>query len=159
MAEYPWIRREDEGEKPYTAFRTYLNMPLPRRIQGAADMDGRSLQLYAGWSAKFKWVERARAYDSHVTTAETDGLVSQLTQARDKNLELVDKLRGHLSDRLDTFIRDKQDPTVRWTQALVGMAKLEQNSFMLKDETKSTERIERIEALVERAIADQETRA
>ena len=68
--------------------------------------------------------------------AETDGMVHQLAACRDKNLALMDKLRGHLETRLDTFIARGEDPTIRWTQALTAMAKVEQNSLLLKDDAK-----------------------
>lgn len=150
---YPWIRRPDESEYAYENFQAYLRCGTGRTLQKAADKLGKTSQALGEFSRKHKWVERCRAYDQHIMTAETDGLASQMAEARDENLELVRKLRGHLSDRLDDFIERRQDPSVRWTQALVAMAKLEANAFLVRDDSKTSERIERIETLVERAIS------
>lgn len=149
---YPWLRRDDETPIAYDTFRAYLDMGPKRSLRGVAEKLGRQRPLVAEWSSKHDWVERVRAFDRHVVEAETDGLTNQLAAARDANLELVDKLRGHLSDQLDSFIKLKLDPTIRWTQALTAMAKLEQNAFLLKDDAKTTERIDNLMAMVEKAV-------
>jgi hypothetical protein len=149
---YPWIRRDDETEHAYENFQSYLRMGTGRTLAKAAQKIGKTTQALGEFSRKHEWVERCRAYDRHIMTAETDGLANQMAEARNENLELVRKLRDHLSTRLDDFIVKKQDPSVRWTQALVAMAKLESNAFLVKDDAKTSERIERIEHLVERAI-------
>ncbi|HSX99704.1 MAG TPA: hypothetical protein VLG91_20290 [Streptomyces sp.] len=149
---YPWIRRDDETEHAYANFQSYLRMGTGRTLAKAAQKIGKTTQALGEFSRKHDWVERCRAYDRHIMTAETDGLAHQIAEARDENLELIRKLRNHLSDRLDEFVEKKQDPSVRWTQALMAMAKLEMNAFTVRDDSKTSERIERIEALVERVI-------
>jgi hypothetical protein len=158
MAEqHPWVRQEGETTQAYEAFRVYLLLGGSRTLPKVENELGKSRQLISHWSAKWNWVERCRAYDVHVVEARTDGMINDLAASRDKNLALMDKLRSHLSDRLDTFIQRKEDPTIRWTQALTAMAKVEANWIMLKDDSKTDARIGRIEELVERAIkADHE---
>lgn len=150
---YIWARQDGETEQAYQAFRTYLQLDGVRSIARAAEKIGRTAQNLETFSRRHAWVARVTAYDQHVATADTDGLVSDIAAARDENLELVRKLRGHLSDRLDDFIEKRQDPSVRWTQALVAMAKLEANAFTVRDDSRTAERIERIETLVERALS------
>lgn len=154
MARQSWTRQEGESTQAYEAFKAYLHLGKNRSLQGAADEIGKSMSLTARWSGQHDWVKRSRAYDSYVMTADTDGMVHAIADSRDKNLKLMDKLRQHLSDRLDTFIERKEDPTIRWTQALTAMAKVEQNSLLLKDDVKTDERIDRIELLVERALEE-----
>lgn len=149
---YIWIRQEGETEQAYEAFQTYLRLGTGRTIARAAAKLGKTNQALEPWSSRFGWVARVKAYDEYVVMAEADGLAHQMAEARDENLDLVRKLRGHLSNRLDEFIDKNQDPTVRWTQALVGMAKLEMNAFAIRDDAKTSERVERIEALVERVV-------
>jgi hypothetical protein len=82
---------------------------------------------------------------------ETDGLVNQLAECRDKNLALIDKLRDLLDMRLDDFIKGRKDPTMLWTQALTAMAKIEQNSLLLSDRaqtSKTSEAVAKVEALM-----------
>ena len=149
---YPWTRGPTESEQAYEGFQTYLRLGPGRSIAKAAAKLGKTNQALEPWSRKYGWVARVRQYDEYVMNAQTDGLAHQMTEARDENLELVRKLRSHLSDRLDDFIEKRQDPTVRWTQAIIAMAKLESNAFLIRDDAKTTERIERIETLVERAL-------
>ena len=74
-----WERRPDETEKSYSAFLAYIEMPirdignpensrsLPNltRKLGYAAQAGKAASTLEDWSAKYSWVERARAYDSH----------------------------------------------------------------------------------------------
>lgn len=150
--EQTWTRREEESSPAYEAFREYLGMGGGRSCAKVAQSLGKSTQLITGWSAKHDWVARVTAYDNYVLTADTDGMVHALAETRDKNLALMDKLRGLLDSRLDDFIERQDDPTIRWTQACIAMTKIEANSLAMGETKKSTEKIEKIEALVERAL-------
>jgi hypothetical protein len=151
---FPWVRQENETPQSYEAFKIYLNLQGSRSLAKVCEATGKSWAQVSHASSKYGWVERCRAYDIHVSEAMTDGLVNALAVSRDKNLALVDKLRDHLSNRLDRFIERDQDPSVRWTQALTAMARLETNCFAIKDDAKTTEKLERIEALIDRVMAE-----
>jgi hypothetical protein len=125
-------------------------MGADRSLRRVAEEHGKFMSAVSSWSGKHGWVERARAYDQHVAAAETDGIVHALTEARSKNLALVDKLRDHLSTRLDSFIKRESDPTPAWTQALRAMADLERNSFAITEDRESREQMQRVEELVHR---------
>ena len=152
---YVWTRRKTETDPAYQAFKTYLDMGPDRSLSKLAARLNKSMQLFAGWSSKHEWVARVHAYDTYVATADTDGLIHQLAESRDKNLALMDKLRDHLSDRLDRFIERDQDPSTLWTNALTAMAKVEQNSLLMgeKQMSKSSEGVTKVEKLVERIEA------
>lgn len=154
--QHPWMRQPNETEPAYRAFRSYMTH---RTIPGVCEDQGKSRQLISLWSANWSWLERVRAFDVHLLEAQTDGLVHQMAESRDKNLALMDKLRGLLDSRLDTFIIRKEDPTIRWTQAVMAMAKIEANSLALKQDVKTDERIGKIEELVERALREEEADA
>lgn len=150
----PWIRKHGESPKAYEAFRIYLNYGASRSLPRVETELGKSRQLISMWSAKWDWVERCRSYDVYAMEAATDGMIHQLSASRDKNLELMDKLRGHLDRRLDVFIERNADPSMLWTNALTAMAKVEANWILLKDDAKTDTRIGRIEELVERAMRE-----
>lgn len=149
MTEHVWLRREGETNPAYEAFRTYMKLRSTTKV---AEELGKSTTLTTRWCAEHEWVSRIAAYDSYVAGADTDGLVHAMAESRDKNLALMDKLRGHLSTRLDTFIARGEDPTIRWTQALTAMAKVEQNALLLKDDAKTTEKLDNVMALVARVV-------
>lgn len=153
MAEYPWLRRVEETEPAYSAFRVYLDMGPQdeRNITEVARRLKKSTSLIQGWSSRHSWRERVAAFDNHLAAAETDGLVNQLAECRDKNLALIDKLRDLLDMRLDDFIKGRKDPSMLWTQALTAMAKIEQNSLLLSDRaqtSKTSEAVAKVEALM-----------
>jgi hypothetical protein len=153
---FPWVRQSYESEPSYQAFRTYLNFGHARTLRKVCEETAKSWTLISKWSAENEWSARCRAYDIHVSNAETDGVISALAVSKDKNLELVDKLRGHLSNRLDSFIMKDQDPTIRWTQALTAMARLEANCFTIKDDAKTAEKLEKVEQLIDRVMAERD---
>lgn len=149
MSEHIWQRRDTESNPAYEAFRTYMRVRSTTKV---AEELGKSVTLTTRWCSEHDWVARVTAYDSHITLAETDGMVHALAETRDKNLALMDKLRGLLDSRLDDFIARRDDPTIRWTQACIAMTKIEANSLAMGETKKSSEKIANIEALVERAL-------
>ena len=79
----PWDRLPNEGDKPWSAFQIFLNLPAPRRLQEVADRVGHSTKdLVARWSSKFSWTERAGYYDNALmgipTPAERDETLAML---------------------------------------------------------------------------------
>jgi|GEM_PF-4914482 len=152
MGEQTWTRRDGETSVAYEAFKEYLHQGSARTLASVGEALGKSEALMERWSAVHDWVARSRDYDSYIVTADTDGMVHALAETRDKNLALMDKLRGLLDSRLDDFIENRQDPTIRWTQACVAMTKIEANSLAMADTKKSTEKIVQIEAMIERAL-------
>lgn len=152
MADEIWTRRENESSVAHDAFKTYLYQGKDRSHANVAEAVGKSVQLMNRWAAAHDWRARSVAYDSYIAQADTDGMVHALAESRDKNLALMDKLRGLLNDRLDDFIGRREDPTVRWTQACMAMAKIEANSLLLGKEDKTSEKVETIMAMMDKVI-------
>jgi len=147
---YPWVRRDTERGQAYAAFREFLNLGPRRTVRAAAKAADISADSAYELSKRHDWTARATAYDQHLASAATDGLASQMASARDDNLTLADKLRSHLSNQLEGFIRDRDDPTVRWSQALAAMVRLEEHAFRLKDDPKASAARDRVQTLIER---------
>ena len=145
-----WERRDGESPVAYEAFRTYLHFGAERSLAKVGDALGKSTALMERWSVTHEWVARSVPYDDYIAGAATDGLVHAIAESRDKNLALMDKLRGLLDSRLDDFIARRDDPTIRWTQACMAMAKIEANSLMMKDSQKTDERVEAVLKMAER---------
>lgn len=148
--DYVWTRREGETSPAYEAFRTYLGMGPSRSLAKVAKDLNKSMQLLAGWSSKHEWVERVRAHDQYLAGAATDGLASQMASARDDNLTLAATLRAHLTNQLVTCMQTNEDPSVRWSQALAAMVRLEEHAFRLKDDPKTTAVRTRVEEYLRR---------
>lgn len=153
-----WTRRDGESPVAHAAFKEYLRQGDDRSLVRVGEALGKSTTLMERWSSAHDWPARSVAYDQYTLAAVTDGemesMAAKLSECRDKNLALMDKLRGHLETRLDTFIARGEDPTIRWTQALTAMAKVEQNSLLLKDDAKTTEKLDNVMELVEKMISN-----
>jgi|SRR5687768_3779741 len=144
-----WERRDDESDPAWEAFRVYLMWGSRRTLDRLCKNQGKSHQLISGWASKHEWRKRCMAFDSYAVEAPTDGMVHALAESRDKNLALIEKLRTLLSLRLDVFMDKMDDPTVRWTQALVAMAKIEENVLLMnKDSDKTPEKVAKVEAML-----------
>lgn len=61
-----WHRLPGEGEKAYEAFETYLHLGKDRSIDNVSTALVKSRSLLSKWSAKYDWVDRARAYDNAI---------------------------------------------------------------------------------------------
>lgn len=147
--EQTWLRRDDESDPSYEAFRTYLLMGSRRTLDRVEKHLAKSHALISDWSRNNDWTSRCRDFDRYAIEAPTDGMVHALAESRDKNLALIDKLRGLLSMRLDVFIDKMDDPTIRWTQALTAMAKIEENVLMMnKDSDKTSDKVTKVEQML-----------
>jgi hypothetical protein len=152
MADQSWTRRDDESSVAYEAFKEYIHQGESRSLRTVAEALSKSEALMKRWSSAYDWPARSRDYDSYIVTADTDGMVHALAETRDKNLALMDKLRGLLDSRLDDFIERRDDPTIRWTQACIAMTKIEANSLAMGETKRASEKVIAIEALIERAL-------
>lgn len=150
MADEIWTRRENESSVAHDAFKIYLYQGKDRSTRNVAEACSKNESLMKRWSSEHDWPARSRAYDSYILTADTDGMVHALAESRDKNLALMDKLRGLLDACLDGHIAKVEPPTIRWTQACMAMAKIEANSLLLGKEDKASEKVETIMAMMEK---------
>lgn len=151
---YPWTRREDETTPAYEAFRAYLNMGGSRSTANVARELGKTKTVMDRWSSMHAWVERARAYDSYLMTAETDGHAEELARVRNRHMALADKLLDHLDNRLDDFIENNQDPSVRWTQAFSAGTKAQESATRLREQGKESGVLEQILAKIQKLEQD-----
>lgn len=148
MAEKEWQRRDGETPPAYDAFQEYLRIRSTGKV---ADSLGKSTTLIERWSAAHDWVARSVAFDRFLNDQALDGMVHDLSACRDKNLALMDKLRGLLDICLDGHIEKREPPTIRWTQACMAMSKIEANSLLMgKDDGKTSEAVERVESILNR---------
>lgn len=148
--DYVWTRRNDETSPAYEAFRTYLGMGTKRTLAAVGETLGKSAALMERWSAAHDWRARVLAHDQYMASAATDGLASQMASARDDNLTLAATLREHLTSQLHTAMQNGDDPSVRWSQALAAMVRLEEHAFRLKDDPKTSQLRDRAKELVRR---------
>jgi hypothetical protein len=91
-----WERQENESDKEYKAFQKYLDMP-ERSLPKLAESLSRTRQSIQDWAFKYKWRERAIAYDNSIREdirRETArAMTRELKKQWDFSVKMLDKLR------------------------------------------------------------------
>jgi hypothetical protein len=79
-----WERLSDESAKAFQAFAAYRDLPVEERsLSTVSEQLRKSKSLCARWSAQFRWVERAAAWDSH----QDERRRTRLAAEREKMIE------------------------------------------------------------------------
>lgn len=74
----PWERHSDETDKSYEGFLQYVKLGSTRTLAAVAKIIGHRQDTHVKrWSARYGWVERARAYDDHMEAAEFEAALEE----------------------------------------------------------------------------------
>jgi hypothetical protein len=154
----PWERRPDESNPAWEAFASYRDMGSARSGAKVAKSLGKSIQLINGWSAKYDWVERSRAFDRHEDAVQVEAYKDQTKKIVRQQTQLADKLLRHLDKTLDSNIKYGTDPSIRWTTAFTAATKVQGGAMdMVKDKSdQTTDTVRAIERIIERLTQDPE---
>jgi hypothetical protein len=97
----PWAQQPGETSKAYAAFVAYLELGIKRSIvkaleatEGVASASKR--RYWQHWSAKYRWVERASAYDTSQLEGQIKGRKVSVEKARQKLHDEVDAMLAEL---------------------------------------------------------------
>lgn len=119
----PWDRQHDETDKAYEAFCIYLNMPKrengERTQEDVAKHFSHNRATIAPWFRKYRWAERAKAYDDFISFKPAE--IAELAHRR----ELADDLRS-VSKKLRVTAQtalDGLDPTTMKATDVVALIK------------------------------------
>ena len=158
MEQQPWERREGETAKAHRALTEYCRLGVDRSLAAVGQRLGRSKALMERWSSQWEWVERAVAWDEHMSRLEQRAAEVQAAERakvwvdRDEKLresrylmsqKLLDKADQMLRFPLATVTRDNPDGTTsvvkpaRWTMAHAGrmiQAAFEQAQLAIRNE-------------------------
>ena len=84
MAKKParWERIATELTDAFEAFKTYLYQIAPRSVNRVHDGEGRSVRplVVAMWAKEYDWVQRAIAYDEHLSGVIEEERAACLTE-------------------------------------------------------------------------------
>lgn len=119
----PWDRMKGESEEAYRAFVAYRDLGVDRTLEAARQVLKKNsgyIRVIGGWSGRWSWVERARAWDSHlqaerdkVAAAEARKWEQRRLAAREANFGLAEKLQERVQKLLEM-------PTVQKRSTVVG---------------------------------------
>ena len=86
--EFAWERQPGEGEEAYEAFTLYYKAGAKRGIRAVATQIGKSRTTCEKWSARYRWVDRARAYDNAIVQAEFKEAIAGIKQMNKKHADI-----------------------------------------------------------------------
>jgi len=90
----PWDRMERESASAYEAFTSYLLMGAARGIRSAARKDGKPKSTYIGFSKRWNWAERSRAWDNSRLKERQQEAKDQEKAARERQRKIGELLQS-----------------------------------------------------------------
>jgi hypothetical protein len=102
-----WDRLENEPERAYRAFETFLSLPSGertllgayRRHVGNPDAVKPS-DTWSGWSSSFAWRERAAAYDDHLASLRREAYERAVEEEAARQALEIERARGRTNELL-----------------------------------------------------------
>jgi hypothetical protein len=118
----PWEQLDGEGDKAFEAFTVYRDSGIPRSLPEVSRRSAKSVPLIKRWSAKYRWAERARAWDAHraaardrttVRVAESDAekLARERHERDVQNLVVASQLKLRALQMLDWAMEEQVEET------------------------------------------------
>jgi hypothetical protein len=82
----PWDRLEEESSHAYSAFLVYRDLPKRsiRRTQSAITAFAVSKTVVGAWARRYNWLNRARAWDNHLTQKTERKVVRSLLREQSR---------------------------------------------------------------------------
>src|SRR5215204_4405362 len=102
-----WDRLENEPERAYRAFESFLSLPSGERtLLGAYRRHvgnpeaAKPSDTWSGWSSSFAWRERAAAYDDHLASVRREAYERAVEEEAERQAREVEKVRGRYNELL-----------------------------------------------------------
>jgi hypothetical protein len=100
-----WDRLENEPERAYRAFQSFLNLPggertllgAYKRHVGNPDA-AKPSDTWSGWANTFAWRERAAAYDDHLASVRREAYERAMEEEAERRAREVEKTRGRMNE-------------------------------------------------------------
>ena len=100
-----WDRLENEPERAYRAFESFLNLPSGERTlleayrQHVGNPEAvKPSDTWSGWSNSFAWRERAAAYDDHLASLRREVHEQVIKEEAKRQAREIKKTRGRMNE-------------------------------------------------------------
>lgn len=116
----PWDQQPEEGSKPFSAFRRYLEQgPEERSIRRVAEELEKSETLIGRWAAKWDWVERVSAWDRHMLDVMREATETEISEMAQRHARMAVAFQNKIVERLQTISPEDLTPAqlVQWFEA------------------------------------------
>jgi len=123
-----WDRQEGESSRAYRAFCWYRDLGADRSIHKAyqefirtrkrlkTDQNIRVSAKWKEWATKYKWVERAEAYDDYIEREKRKQNEEAIFEMYRRQAETAVSLQRKLKERLENLKPEELSPNdlIRW---------------------------------------------
>jgi hypothetical protein len=127
--QHPWQQLPGETDKAYQAFVVYRNLePDERSLARVGSELVKSRTLLSRWSAKWSWVERARAWDNYQEVRRLEKRIQEKQAMDEEHLKIVRHARKFAVAALtksdpDTLLNNVQELRM-WITELIKFERL-----------------------------------
>ena len=133
----PFEQQPREGNKPYEAFRLYLDMGSERSLEAVRIKCGKSARLIQRWSGKFDWPGRVKAYHSHLAEVERKAIESMAVEKAVEWANMHEALKRQMWRKAEEVLAMVQKAQDEWMEkgripGWEGMARMLELAFKLK---------------------------
>lgn len=110
----PWEQLDGETSRAFELFGVYRDLGAARSIEKAwkavrEKYGYKSPRQLERWSTKYRWVDRARAYDAYVDKLFLDERAREREKARSRSLRVVGKLKSVAWKALKAKVAEAED--------------------------------------------------
>src|SRR3954466_9461560 len=100
-------RQPGESRQAFAAFATYRDLGPSRSLVKAGRELGKSLALLERWSARWRWVARAEAYDEFLDQLKRDRTTQLILEMCARHATLAQKLNNLTAEEIDRMTFDQ----------------------------------------------------
>jgi len=123
-----WDRLPNESTKAYAAFCVYRDLGTERSLEKAGQMldKPRTRKWLGEWSAKYKWVERAKAYDDYVEKLKRKEKEKAIKEMAERQARIAMAFQEKIIERLQSIDPAELTPTelARWFDVAAKIERL-----------------------------------
>ncbi|MFU8873186.1 hypothetical protein [Micromonospora sp. SL4-19] len=122
----PWDRQRGEPEKAYGYFTLYRNLGRTRTVAKVAEQVHKSRDYLHKLATRWKWVQRAQAWDREEDRLYAEGLAEQRRDMARRHARVASALQAKLVARLQTLDASKLTPgdVARWLEVSTRVERL-----------------------------------
>jgi hypothetical protein len=100
-----WDRLENEPERAYRAFESFLMLPSSERTiinayraYAGNPRAAKPSDTWSGWSSQFAWRERAAAFDDHMASKRCGAFERGMEEEAERQGTLAERTRGRKNE-------------------------------------------------------------
>src|ERR1051325_2736367 len=108
----PFDRQPKEPRKAWTGFATFQRLGPKSKLAAVCEETRSSLTVVQKWSSKWKWAERAAAWDAHIDATVTQpAIIKARGEMAERQANLGKALQGRAAQGLQNIKPEKLRPT------------------------------------------------